>query len=198
MTELDYIFIIGPSAVGKTTLAKNLYMYFNGVYVEQANISDFVLPEGIINPASYEEEVCWQLMLLQLEFYRSKGFKYVISLDYDDVRAREFPLLFRDYKYLILRMYSSDYRQILKQMEERHTNGVGHYEPDYVQRANDIISKRSLLPNEVKLDIYNKTKIDVFNEAVKIINNFTPATDYTYNLAHEQDYLSWIPEKHLR
>lgn len=31
---MDYIFIIGPSAVGKTTLAKKLYKYYEGVYLE--------------------------------------------------------------------------------------------------------------------------------------------------------------------
>ena len=30
---MDYIFIIGPSAVGKTTLAKELYQHYEGVYL---------------------------------------------------------------------------------------------------------------------------------------------------------------------
>ena len=31
----DFIFIIGPSGVGKTTLAKGLYEHYKGVYFEQ-------------------------------------------------------------------------------------------------------------------------------------------------------------------
>lgn len=30
----DYIFIIGPSAVGKTSLAKSLYNHYKDVYIE--------------------------------------------------------------------------------------------------------------------------------------------------------------------
>lgn len=43
---MDYIFIIGPSAVGKTTLAKELYQHYNGVYLEQSMVPEFVIPEG--------------------------------------------------------------------------------------------------------------------------------------------------------
>lgn len=31
----DFIFIIDPSGIGKTTLAKSLYNHYNGVYFEQ-------------------------------------------------------------------------------------------------------------------------------------------------------------------
>ena len=42
---MDFIFIIGPSAVGKTTLAKSLYQHYNGVYLEQNMVPEFVDPE---------------------------------------------------------------------------------------------------------------------------------------------------------
>ena len=41
---MDFIFIIGPSAVGKTTLAKELYKHYNGVYFEQNMVPEFCIP----------------------------------------------------------------------------------------------------------------------------------------------------------
>ena len=42
----DFIFIIGASGTGKTTLAKNLYKYYKGAYIEQNMIPEFYVPEG--------------------------------------------------------------------------------------------------------------------------------------------------------
>ena len=41
---MDFIFIIGPSAVGKTTLARELYKHYNGVYLEQNMVPEFIVP----------------------------------------------------------------------------------------------------------------------------------------------------------
>lgn len=38
---MDFIFIIGPSGVGKTTLAKGLYEHYKGVYFEQNMVPEF-------------------------------------------------------------------------------------------------------------------------------------------------------------
>ena len=44
---MDYIFIIGPSAVGKTTLAKELYKHYKGVYIEQNMVPEFYIPNSV-------------------------------------------------------------------------------------------------------------------------------------------------------
>lgn len=36
----DFVFIIGPSGVGKTTLAKGLFQHYNSVYFEQNMIQN--------------------------------------------------------------------------------------------------------------------------------------------------------------
>ena len=43
----DYIFIIGPSGVGKTTLAKGLFEHYKGVYFEQNMIPEFGIPNNV-------------------------------------------------------------------------------------------------------------------------------------------------------
>lgn len=61
---MDFIFIIGPSAVGKTTLAKKLYKHYNGVYFEQNMVPEFSIPKECIDEGVFEEQTCWDNVIL--------------------------------------------------------------------------------------------------------------------------------------
>ena len=52
----DFIFIIGASGIGKTTLAKKLYEHYKGAYVEMSMIPEFGVPEGV-DEGLFEEQV---------------------------------------------------------------------------------------------------------------------------------------------
>lgn len=194
---MDYIFIIGPSAVGKTTLAKELYKHYHGVYFEQNMVPEFEIPENVEDIGVYEEQLCWDNVLLQLRFFYEKGLRNIVALDFDDVRTRELPLLFKGYRFITLKLISSDTEQTKQQMIYRHNNEGGLFVPDYVERANAVIMSRKLLPNEVQIDVSGKTKEEVLQEAIGIIDNFVPQTDYEYELDDEKNYLSWVQSKNL-
>lgn len=194
---MDFIFIIGPSAVGKTTLAKSLFEHYQGVYFEQNMVPEFGIPEDTLDAGVYEEQLCWENSLLQLKFFHDKGLKNIIALDFDDVRTRELPLVFKGYRFITLKLISGNAVQIRKQMENRHNNEGGLYCPDYVERANSVISKRKLLPNEVQIDVAGKSKEEVLKEAIEIIDNYIPILDYEYDLDEEKNYLSWVQSKKL-
>ena len=51
---MDFIFVIGSSAVGKTTLAKKLYQHYNGVYIEQNMVPEFIIPKDVCTPNKEE------------------------------------------------------------------------------------------------------------------------------------------------
>lgn len=194
---MDYIFIIGPSAVGKTTLAKSLYQHYKGVYLEQNMVPEFVVPNGVGDVGIYEEQLCWDNVLLQLKFFYDKGHRNIVALDFDDIRTRELPFVFKGYKFIILKLVSSNTEQIKAQMIHRNNNEGGLYALDYVERSNDVIMNRNLLPNEVQIDVAGKTKEEVLNEAINMIDDFEPKTDYIYVLNNERNYLSWVQSRQL-
>lgn len=194
---MDFIFIIGPSAVGKTTLAKRLYRHYKGVYFEQNMVPEFVVPDNVDDIGIYEEKLCWDNVLLQLKFFYDRGLRNIVALDFDDIRARELPQIFKGYKFVILKLVSGNPGQIKQQMLYRHNHEGGLFAPDYVERSNYVIMSRELLPNEVQIDVAGKTKEEVFYEAVNRIDQFDPLLDYRYELDDEHHYLSWVQSRQL-
>ena len=109
---MDFIFIIGPSAVGKTTLAKELYKHYNGVYIEQNMVPEFFIPNDIEDVGIYEEQLCWENTLAQVKFFHDKGLRNIVALDFDDIRTRELPIIFRGFDFITFKLISSDINQI--------------------------------------------------------------------------------------
>ena len=194
---MDYIFIIGPSAVGKTTLAKELYLHYNGVYIEQNMVPEFTIPDTVEDIGIFEEQLCWDNTLLQIHYFHEKGFRNIVALDFDDIRTRELPLIFRGSDFITLRLVSSDPEQIRRQMVHRNKNEGGLFAPDRVERSNEVIRNRVLLPNEVLIDVAGKTKEEVLAEAIRIIDGFHPDRDYDYEPDDEHHYLSWVQSRQL-
>ena len=195
---MEYIFIIGPSAVGKTTLARKLHSHYGGVYLEQNMVPEFSVPQDAEDPGLFEEQLCWDNVLLQLRFFRGRGFEPVVALDFDDWRARELPLLFRGSRFIILRLVSRDPEQIRRQMLYRRDHEGGLFAPEQVERSNRVIMERPLLPNEVMIDVAGKSPEEVFGTAVEIIDRFEPATEYAYRPGDGHGYLSWVRSRGLR
>ena len=194
---MDYIFIIGPSAVGKTTLAKGLYEYYKSVYIEQNMVPEFSIPKSVKDIGLYEEKVCFDNTIMQINYFHNLGYKNIISLDFDDLRVRELPNIFKGSNYIIIRLISSDYRQIEKQMEKRHNNEGGLYDLDIIKKSNEKIKNRPLLINEVVIDIKNKNKDEILNEAINIIDNFKSIKDYDYKQLDKEYFYSWVKSNNL-
>ena len=191
----DYIFIIGPSGVGKTTLAKGLFEHYKRVYFEQNMIPEFGIPDNV-DEGKYEEEVLWESSIELLKYFHNKGVKNIIALDFNDLRTREIPSIFKGTNFITLKLVSSNYEQNKNQMLSRGEKGLVDLE--LLEVSTKKIMNRELLPNEVLLDVANKSKEEVLKEAINIIDNYESKLDYEYTEPSRELFYSWVQSDGLR
>ena len=191
----DYIFVIGPSGVGKTTLARGLYTHYQGVYFEQNMIPEFGIPEGV-DEGRFEEEVMWEGSLALLRFFHEKGLKNIVAADFNDLRTREIPHLFRGSDFITLKLVSSDYRQNLEQMLSRGEGGL--VDTKLLRESTEKIMNRPLLPGEALLDVAGKSPEEVLSEAIGLIDSFECPREYEYTEPGKEQFYSWVWSDGLR
>lgn len=190
----DFIFIIGTSGIGKTTLGKGLFAHYNGAFVEQNMVPEFGIPENA-DKGAFEEQVCWECCVAQMMKFHEMGIKNIIGSDFDDLRTADIPDVFKGYNYITLKLICKDLSQLHKQMENRK-NGLIDYELQ--RKCSDKVNKRPLLINEAEIDVTNKTSQQVLNEAVKIIDNTETLMDYIYQKPKKDLFYSWVFSNELR
>jgi len=189
---LDFIFIDGYSGLGKTTLAKSLFSYYKSVYIEQNMIPEFITLDGKQKVfGALEEKTCFTGTIALLKNFNELGYKNVIALDFDEIRFRDIPEIFKGKKFIILRLICEDINQNIRQMNNR---GEGLIDTDMLVNnySRDLKFPRPLLPNEVRLNITNKSPQNVFEEAISIINNFNSQIDYSYTKPPKDCFGTWV------
>lgn len=191
----DFIFIIGPSGVGKTTLAKSLYEHYKGVYFEQNMIPEFGIPQNV-DEGKYEEEIMWESSIQILNYFYNKGIRNIIALDFNDLRTREIPTLFKGKNFITIKLISSDFEQNKNQMISRGENGL--LDLELLENSTKKIMNRKLLPNEVLIDVAGKSKEEVLKEAIELIDSYKPLLDYEYEEPNRELFYSWVQSEGLR
>jgi len=192
----DFIFIVGPSGVGKTTLAKNLFKHYKSVYIEQNMIPEFISLDGkTAMTGELEEQTCWVATVALLKSFHSLGYKNVIGLDFNDLRTRDIPDEFLGYDYITIKLVCSDYNQNLRQMQNRE-NGL--IDEGLLEEMTHKIITRKPLVNEFCIDIKGKTPEAVAHEAITIINQAETQKEYTYIKPEKEQFYSWVWSDNLR
>lgn len=193
----DFIFIVGPSGVGKTTLAKKLFKYYKSVYIEQGMIPEFLTLDGQTEmTGELEEETLWTSMIALLKNFNSLGYKNVLGLDFDDLRTRDIPEVFKGYNYITLKLVCSNYEQNLQQMLNREEGGL--IDVDLLSKMIPKVLNRELLINEHTIDVKDKTPEHVLIEAISLITNAKTLFEYGYEKPPKEEFYSWVFSNGLR
>lgn len=196
LKQRDFIFIIGPSGVGKSTLTKKLYEHYRSTYLEQSQAPEFITRDGRKEVAGLlEEETCWQWTLSTLMCYHRLGYKNIICCDFDDLRTRDIPEVFKGYNYITIKLECSDYAQNYEQMKNR---GQGLIDFELLEKCSAKMSQRPLLINEFALDVKGKTPDEVCGEAVRLIETAETCLDYEYEKPPRELFYSWVFANGLR
>ena len=192
----DFIFIIGPSGVGKTTLAKNLFANYKSVYIEQNMIPEFISLDGNTEmTGELEELTCWTGTVALLKNFNALGYKNVIGLDFNDLRTRDIPEEFFGFDYITIKLVCSDYEQNLRQMLNR---GNGLIDEGLLEELTYKIMNRGPLVNEFVIDVSGKTPETVTQEAIELINHAEILKEYTYTKPEKELFYSWVWGDNLR
>ena len=193
----DFIFIIGTSGVGKTTLAKGLLKHYNSVCIEQWMIPEFFSRNGTEEMTGILEELtCYENQKAMLFCFNKLGYKNIIASDFDDLRTRDIPKDFKGYKFITIKLICSDIKQLKLQMKNRPNGGLIDYELQ--EKANNKIMNRDLLVNEIELDITRLSTEEVLHKAIRIIDNISIIEDYDYKKPNKDKFYSWVFENKLR
>lgn len=191
----DYIFITGPSGVGKTTLAKKLYKHYKSVYLEQHMIPEFLTIDGEneVN-GELEEQTLWTSTVALLQNFHHLGYKNVIALDFNDLRTRDIPITFKGTNFIILKLTSSNFEQNLSQMLNRES---GLIDKELLEKSAPKINERKPLINEFAIDINGKTADQVANEAILLVDTAKVILDYDYEIPPKELFHSWVKSDNL-
>lgn len=192
----DFIFVIGASGIGKSTLVRNLYAHYRSAYVEQNRAPEFDSFDGFDGVSGIaEEEICWRWVVSTLKCYHEMGLKNIIADDFDDLRTRDIPEVFRGYHYITLKLVCSDYAQNVEQMKNR---GQGLIDLELLEKQSEKINNRMPLVNEFVIDVAGKTPKQVLKEAVGLIDHAQTQLDYGYEKPSREEFYSWVFANKLR
>lgn len=193
---LDFIFIIGTSGIGKSTLAQGLFRALRSTCIEQHMVPEFLSRDGTEEmTGELEERTCWENTRAMALCFQRLGYRNIVVSDLDDLRAADIPEVFQGFRYITLKLICTDPQQLARQMHGRE-NGL--VDDELQEKMHRKMITRPLLVNEHLLDVTGLTKEQVLEKALSIVNNAEPVLEYTYGKPPKEWFYSWVFSNGLR
>ena len=165
--------------------------------IEQNMIPEFISRDGTEEmTGELEELTCWENTKAMAFCFHRLGYKNIIVTDIDDLRTANIPIDFKGYKYITIKLVSTDLGKIQAQMKNRPNGGL----VDFVlqEKCNQKNLSRELLPNEHLIDVAELSKEDVLKRALDILAHAVPVLIYDYQKPEKCKFYSWVFSNGLR
>lgn len=187
----DLIVVHSSPGNGKTTISSKLHEFYKTPWFEFGWIPEF----RNLNPhteISYmdEEKMTFESLVLVAKNYIRHGFGNVILSDLNDRRMIDIANEFKDYRFVIVTLYSEDDEIIKSRILERN-NGNTYKNFEESIEINRKIKQRKLLPNEYRIRTDNHSDDEVAEQVKQIIAGHIPVNEYDLIQYNSDDYFSY-------
>lgn len=189
---MDFIIIHGSPGNGKITIAKELHKRLESPWFEFGWIAEFTQKNPSTKITQKEEEqMSFENLVLVCKNYQKHGFENILLTDLDDIRMLDIPQVFREYRYVIITLYSED-DGVIKERILTRDNGNDFRNWEESIRTNRLIMNRKTLPNEYRIRSDNQTPKQIEKIIVEILNEHRQNNSFNNNDYDKEDYYTYI------
>lgn len=189
---MDFIIVHGSPGNGKTTIAKELHRRLESPWFEFGWIPEFTQKNPYTRITQKEEEqMSFENLVLVCKNYIAHGFENILLTDLDDIRMLDIPQVFKEYRYVIITLYSES-DDVLKERILTRDNGNDFRNWEESLKTNQLILNRKTLPNEYRIRSDNQAPEQIGDIAMKILNEHTQNTSFHINDYNRGDYFTYI------
>lgn len=187
---MDYIIIHGSPGCGKTTIATKLHERLKSPWFEFGWIPEFRNLNPYTNISCYDEEqISFENLMLVCNNYKTHGFQNVILTDLNDKRMLDVSQEFRDDRYIICTLYSDSNELIVNRIKSRD-NGNSYKNYEQALKINNLVKKRSPLPNEYRF-LCSNTPDSIVNAIIEMLNKQKHDSSFDINNVNKEDYFDY-------
>jgi adenylate kinase family enzyme len=189
---MDFIIIHGSPGNGKTTVAQELHKRIESPWFEFGWIPEFTNKNPHTKITQKEEEqMSFENLLMVCKNYIKHGYDNVILTDFDDIRMLDFPVVFQEYKYIIITLFSEN-DEVIKNRILTRDNGNDFRDWQCSFNQNKKIINRKALPNEYRIRSDNQSVIQIADKIVELLKQHKQNNYFNINNYNKGDFTTYI------
>ena len=192
---MDIIVIHASPGNGKTTISKKLHERLESPWFEFGWIPEFTKlnPHTRILPKN-EEQLAFENLILVSKNYIKHGFKNIIFSDLQDIRMLDIPKEFKDFRYIIITLYSEN-DEIIKTRILTRDNGNSYKNFEASIEINKKILNRPPLPNETRIRSDNQSVDEIVDQIIDLLKSHQHDSNFVANHYSKDDYCTYFDEE---
>lgn len=161
---VDIIVIAGAPGSGKSSLAELLRDKLNSTNIDYGRLRELHLDREWKNQSAQEEQITFENLLLIVRNYLHHNYRNIIIHDLRDFRVQQIPAEFQNSIIITLISENSELEKRIRLRNE------GWKDTAEAIKWNEEVKKRSLLPNEHKIDNTYQTPEKTLDQAMEILS----------------------------